>query len=382
MGLVKSAEPVKGADKLLHLKVDIGEAEPRTIVAGIAKAYKPEQLVGRKVVIVANLAPRKLRGHRISRHDRGGFAAGRTAGAGGIPRGHRARRSLEVKLVDSHTHLDDHRFGDDRDAAVQRALDAGVTRMLSIGTGEGPPDLEAAIRIAETYVPVLCERRSPSRARAESHAGRLRSSLQRLLQHPKVLLVGEIGLDYYWKPYDTKLQADVFVQQMQIAAAARKPISIHTRDAWNDTIELLRTHWAPTGLPCIMHCFTGNPEQAKQALDLGFYLSFSGVVTYPKATDVHDSAQVCAARPDAGGNRCSLSGARAVPRQAQRALVCRVYSESRSGFAGMDPEEFGEPPLRNFEHPDRIHLAGMTHARIALLVCSYLCSRNRQESPA
>ena len=62
MGLVKSAEPVKGADKLLHLKVDIGEAEPRTIVAGIAKAYKPEQLVGRKVVIVANLAPRKLRG--------------------------------------------------------------------------------------------------------------------------------------------------------------------------------------------------------------------------------------------------------------------------------------------------------------------------------
>jgi methionyl-tRNA synthetase len=62
VGLVKSAEPVKGADKLLHLKVDIGEPEPRTIVAGIAKAYKPEQLVGRKVVIVANLAPRKLRG--------------------------------------------------------------------------------------------------------------------------------------------------------------------------------------------------------------------------------------------------------------------------------------------------------------------------------
>jgi len=62
VGLVKSAEPVKGADKLLHLKVDIGEAEPRTIVAGIAKAYKPEQLIDRKVVIVANLAPRKLRG--------------------------------------------------------------------------------------------------------------------------------------------------------------------------------------------------------------------------------------------------------------------------------------------------------------------------------
>jgi Tat protein secretion system quality control protein TatD with DNase activity len=97
-----------------------------------------------------------------------------------------------------------------------------------------------------------------------------------------VLLLGEIGLDYYWKPYDAKLQADVFVQQMEIAAAARKPISIHTRDAWDDTIALLREHWARTALPCIMHCFTGDPEQARQALDLGFYLSFSGVVTYPR----------------------------------------------------------------------------------------------------
>ena len=195
-----------------------------------------------------------------------------------------------MTLVDSHTHLDDRRFTEDRDAVVQRALDAGVSRMLTIGTGEGPPDLEAAIRIAEKYEPVYASVGiHPEHAPVtnQEHLDRL----VKLLGHRKVLLVGEIGLDYYWKPYDAKLQADVFVQQMEIAAAARKPISIHTRDAWDDTIALLREHWAPTALPCIMHCFTGNPEQARQALDLGFYLSFSGVVTYPKATDVHASAK-------------------------------------------------------------------------------------------
>jgi TatD DNase family protein len=195
-----------------------------------------------------------------------------------------------VTLVDSHTHLDDRRFTDDRDAVVQRAVDAGVSRMLSIGTGEGPPDLEAAIRIAEQYEPVYASvgiHPEHAPVATQEHFDRLGE----LLRHPKVLLLGEIGLDYYWKPYDAKLQAHVFVQQMRIAEAARKPISIHTRDAWDDTIALLQTYWAPTALPCIMHCFTGSPEQARQALDLGFYLSFSGVVTYPKATDVHESAQ-------------------------------------------------------------------------------------------
>lgn len=195
-----------------------------------------------------------------------------------------------MTLTDSHTHLDDQRFDEDRDAVVQRALDAGVTRMLSIGTGSGPPDLEAAIRVAERYPSVRA-----SVGLHPEHAPKVTAEdydrLSGLLTHPKVVLLGEIGLDYYWKPYDAKQQADMFVQQMQIAAAARRPISIHTREAWDDTIGLLRTHWAPSGLPCIMHCFTGNPVQAKQALDLGFYLSFSGVVTYPKATDVHDSAR-------------------------------------------------------------------------------------------
>lgn len=253
-----------------------------------------------------------------------------------------------MRLADSHTHLDDKRFGGDRDAAVQRAIDAGVEKILSIGTGEGPPDLEAAIRIAEQYDPVYA-----SVGMHPEHAPKVTQAdydrLASLLSHPKVLLVGEIGLDYYWKPYDAGLQAQVFVQQMEIAASARKPISIHTRDAWDGTIALLRSHWTRTGLPCIMHCFTGNVEQAKQALDAGFFLSFSGVVTYPKASEVHDSARfVPLDRLLVETDAPYLSP---VPFRGKRNEPSYVAHTARriAELREMDPEELGEAALRNFE---------------------------------
>ena len=193
-------------------------------------------------------------------------------------------------LVDSHCHLDAQQFSDDREAMIQRALDAGVSRLLSIGTGEGPPDLESALRLADRYEAVHATVGiHPEYAPKVSDADY--KHLAELVRHPKCVAVGEIGLDYYWKPFDSQVQAAVFLQQLRIAAEARKPVSIHTRDAWGDTIGLLRKHWAPTGLPCVMHCFTGSPEQAHEALDLGFYLSFSGVVTYPKAVNVQQSAK-------------------------------------------------------------------------------------------
>jgi TatD DNase family protein len=196
-----------------------------------------------------------------------------------------------MRLVDSHCHLDDPQFNSDRDAAVQRALDAGVERMLAIGTGEGPPDLEAALRLADKYPAMLA-----SAGIHPQYAGNAADSdykqLAALLRHPKCVAVGEIGLDYHWEPYDKAVQARVFLQQMTIAREAAKPVVVHTRDAWPDTVALLREHWAPTGLPCIMHCFTGTPEQAREVLDLGFYISFAGVVTYPKALDVQASAKM------------------------------------------------------------------------------------------
>ena len=199
--------------------------------------------------------------------------------------------SLAVSLIDSHCHLDDTQFDTDRQATIDRAIAAGVRRMLAIGTGEGPPDLEAAIRLAEKYDILLATVGiHPQFARTAD-----RQTLDRipaLLKHPKVVAVGEIGLDYHYQPIPKDEQHAAFIEQMQMAHSARKPIIIHTRDAWDDTYALLKQHWRPTGLPCILHCFAGGAAQAKQALELDCYVSFAGIVTYPKATDVHESAKL------------------------------------------------------------------------------------------
>lgn len=193
-------------------------------------------------------------------------------------------------MIDSHCHLDDPVFDADRDAVIQRALDAGVELMVAIGTGKGPPDLEAGIRLADAH-PQFMATVGVHPHDAAKAAPDTWQRLEDLLAHSKVIAIGEIGLDYHYDFSPREVQRDVFVQQLQLAAKHRKPIVIHTREAWDETIALLREHWAPHGLPGIMHCFTGNIAQAEQSLALGFYLSFGGVVTFPKATELHEAAR-------------------------------------------------------------------------------------------
>ena len=196
-----------------------------------------------------------------------------------------------MSLVDSHCHPDDSQFENDRDDMFRRAADAGVTTILAVGTGEGPPDLESAVRLADKYQNVLATVGiHPQYAPKASDGDYIR--VAELLRHPRCVALGEIGLDYYWKPFDKVLQSQVFIEQMRIAADARKPVVIHTREAWTDTVAILREHWVPTGLPCVMHCFTGGPDEAREVLDLGFDVSFAGVVTYPKAVNLHEAAKM------------------------------------------------------------------------------------------
>lgn len=190
-----------------------------------------------------------------------------------------------MSLIDSHCHLDSAEFDADRDEVIHRALDAGVEHMVAIGTGGGPPDLEAGIRLADKYPAFYATVGVHPHDAAKATPADLQR-LEKLLAHSKVIAVGEIGLDYHYdfSPRDT--QQAIFIEQMAIAARARKPIVIHTREAWDDTLALIDRHWKPHGLPGIMHCFSGGPAEARRALDLGFYLSFGGIVTFPKALDV------------------------------------------------------------------------------------------------
>jgi TatD DNase family protein len=190
-------------------------------------------------------------------------------------------------LIDSHCHLDSKDFDADRDEVIQRALDAGVERMVAIGTG----DLEVGIRLAEKY-PCFCATvgvhpHDASKATEEDFR-----RLDELLAHPKVVAVGEIGLDYHYDFAPRDVQKAVFIRQMEIAAARKKPIVIHTREAWDDTFAALGGTGLQPVCSGIMHCFSGGPHEAQRALDLGFYLSFGGIVTYAKALDVQAAAKM------------------------------------------------------------------------------------------
>lgn len=191
--------------------------------------------------------------------------------------------------VDSHCHLDGHRFDDDREAVIERALQAGVRQMLAIGTGDGPPDLDVAIRLAERHSCVFASAGVHPHDAAKWTAD-CPAAMRERMQHPRVVALGEIGLDYHYDFSPRDVQERVFIEQMEIAAEARKPILIHTREAWEDTFRLLEQYWRPTGLPGVMHCFSGGPAEAERSLALGFTISFAGIVTYPKAPEVREAA--------------------------------------------------------------------------------------------
>jgi TatD DNase family protein len=192
-----------------------------------------------------------------------------------------------VKLVDSHCHLDDEQFAADRDAAIERARSAGIERIMAIGTGNGPPDLEAGIRLSEQHTFIFATIGVHPHDAAKATPETL-ERMAELARHPKVLAIGEVGLDYHYDFSPRDVQRSVFAAQLVLSAKAQKPIVIHTREAWDDTLAIMREHGLPHG--GIMHCFTGGPGEAEQALQLGFHLSFGGILTFPKADDVRRSA--------------------------------------------------------------------------------------------
>lgn len=197
-------------------------------------------------------------------------------------------------MIDSHCHLDSERFTEDQAAVIERALAAGVEHMMSIGTGDGPPGIDCAIRVADRYAAVYATVGvHPHDAKLYNDA--VGKELAELLKHPKVLAFGEIGLDYHYDHSPRDVQQAAFAEQMRIAADARLPIVIHTREAWEDTFELIERHWKPTGLGGIMHCFSGGPAEAQRSLDLGFHLSFAGITTFPKSLEIQEAARLCPA---------------------------------------------------------------------------------------
>jgi len=200
-------------------------------------------------------------------------------------------------FVDSHAHLEGHRFDADREAVIARAREAGIDMIVAIGNGDGPVNFDCGILLAEKYEFIYSTIGiHPHEAKLADQAAFDR--MEQLAKRPKVIAWGEIGLDYYYDHSPRELQQQVFVKQMELARAAKLPIVIHCRpsdnseNAWDDCLRLISEQWVPSGLGGVMHCFTGNPEQAKRSLDMGFMISFAGNVTFPKAQQIRDAARM------------------------------------------------------------------------------------------
>ena len=198
-------------------------------------------------------------------------------------------------FIDSHAHLEGHRYDSDREAVIARARDIGVETIVAIGNGDGPVNFDCGVLLAEKYEFIYATIGiHPHEARLADDAAFDR--MTELARRPKVIAWGEIGLDYYYDHSPRDIQQQIFITQMELARAARLPIVIHCRpsdnseNAWNDCLRLIQEQWASSGLGGILHCFTGNTAQAKNALDMGFMVSFAGNVTFPKAQQIRDAA--------------------------------------------------------------------------------------------
>ena len=197
-------------------------------------------------------------------------------------------------MVDSHCHLAGEEFAADLADVVGRAKAAGVERAVVILSATNDAEIERAVTVAEAWPDVrfACgvhpHEAGKFAADPESSAERLRAIVE---PRPGVRLIGEIGLYYHYDFAPRDVQQRVFRTQIGVARALGMPVVIHTREAWADTVAILREERAgETG--GIFHCFTGSEDEAREALDLGFCLSYSGIATFPKAANIRAAARL------------------------------------------------------------------------------------------
>lgn len=189
-------------------------------------------------------------------------------------------------LIDSHCHLDRlslEKYNDNLEPVIDAALSRGVSKLLCVGISVN--NHRTVMDIADRFDPVVCSVGVHPLDVKEGLA--TVDDLSDWAKHPKVVGLGESGLDYYYAKDDMQLQQDSFVVHLQAAKAAKLPVIVHTRDAREDTIRLIKDHGCQTHAG-VLHCFTENWEMAKQAMDLNYMISISGIVTFRNASELRD----------------------------------------------------------------------------------------------
>lgn len=253
-------------------------------------------------------------------------------------------------LVDSHCHIDGAEFAEDLGEVLDRAKDSGVAAMLCVGTGDVKKgEVSRAVELARSHPNVYAS------VGVHPHDAALYdedvdAELNRLSEDDKVIAWGEIGLDYHYDHSPREVQRNVFKRQITNALRRHLPIIVHTRDAEDDTIEILRSFGKESGLRGVMHCFSGSERAANIFLDLGFYISFAGNVTFKKAQDLRDVARNVPLDRILVETDCPYMSPE--PLRGRRNEPSHVLHTARllSGLVGVDEVEFCEATTRNFEN--------------------------------
>lgn len=188
-------------------------------------------------------------------------------------------------IVDSHCHLDFPDFADDLPEVIARAVDHGVTRMVSICTRLR--NVAQVRAIAEAHDPVFWAAGTHPMSVAEDPMAKV-EDLVALAEHPKFVGIGESGLDYHYTAESALVQQDSLRIHIEAARQTGLPLIIHSRDADDDMARILTEEHANGAFTCVLHCFTSSRDLAKAALDLGFYLSMSGITAFPRSSELRD----------------------------------------------------------------------------------------------
>ena len=248
-------------------------------------------------------------------------------------------------LIDSHNHIDMPAFDGDRDAVVGRAREAGVTDMLVVGGVDEAEGHRRALRVAESLGLPASAGIHPHEAKLATEA--LDDELRGLARDKRIVAIGEIGLDFHYDHSPRDVQRDVFRRQVRLARDVGLPVIIHTREADDETAAILEEEGAKdTG--GVIHCFTGGAELARRALALGFYVSFSGIVAFPRSDEVQAVARTVP--EDRLLVETDAPFLAPPPHRGKRNEPAFVVEVARkvAGLRGQTPEAVGAAAARNF----------------------------------
>jgi TatD DNase family protein len=250
-----------------------------------------------------------------------------------------------VRLIDSHCHLNYEGLVERQAEVLENAREQGVTGFLNISTrqrewkdivavAEREPDVWASVGV------------HPHEADAHPDLGA--AALVEAADHPRVIAIGECGLDYFYDKSDRVAQRERFQAHIDAARQTGLPLVIHTREAEDDTAKILEAAVKEGGVTGVLHCFTGSAELARKGLDLGFYVSLSGIVTFKNAADLQDTAKWLPA--DQMLVETDSPFLAPVPHRGKKCEPAFVADTARfvAGLRGEEPEQLAEATTANF----------------------------------